>query len=1019
MRIVIDLQGAQSESRYHGIGRYSQELAVGVASHPRQHDVWLLFNGSFREAARDLRARFAGLVPPERMVTFFPPSPIETQVAEPRPRRRVAEELRAEVLAALEPDCILVTSLIDPLGSDAATTNTRPEFDAVTAAVVYDLIPWIQPERYLAEPTTRAYYESKLIELGRVGLVLAISESSRRESLEHLPLPSERVVTILSAAGEEFSPGEPDRQVDLERVGITGPFVLYAPSGYDVRKNIEGLITAYARMPEDVRASRQLVITSRFKQSEHDRLRAIAAKEGMGATELVLTGYVPDADLIELYRSTELFVYPSLHEGFGLPALEAMSCGAPVIGSDRTSVPEVIGNQSALFDASSITEMSERMSDTLRSPDRRAELREHGLTQAKEFSWSRTVERTLDAIEQTFTETTPPIAEAPPQARQRLAFVSPLPPAQSGIAGYSADLLPALTEYFDVTLICEQAGATLAPPLDALPLRSATWLESHGSEFDHVLYQLGNSDLHTFMLPLLRTQPGFVVLHDFYLSGLYWMAQGTERLPAVWDRAVVNSHGDVARRVTSSIDIQAAYPFNREVLNAARGVIVHSCRAQELVDGWYGPIAQPRVTVIPLTRSHPDELGRQKSRQQLGIADDAFLICSFGRLHEVKRDRELLRAWLSSASAQDSRCVLHFVGASSDPAFAEELRKEADKHPAGSRVTLTGWLSDSDYTAYLESADVAVQLRASSRGETSAAVLDCLNYGVATIVNAHGSTAELPADAVRFLADEFTEAELAAAIDELHGDGELRAAVGRRGRDMIERKHRPEQCAASYADVIQSSSDDPRTAHVRLLKRLLTLVPENRAELLPDVAQAVARTFPPPVTARQILIDITHTPGWPRRAEADRLVLDAPSDLRVVFASVLASARGASLVRADGHPREADPAVLLADLHPGDILVVPDAETIRESAVREAYVAAQAVGVRIAAFLESPEPLVDLVDLLLASDCGIYCVDTSLGELAERAAKRTNVPVRVLVNPSGDPRSALVRALIEDVRPCG
>ena len=114
MRIVIDLQGAQTESRFHGIGRYSLDFALAVARNPRGHEIWLLINGHVASSARELRGLFTGLVPPERMLTFFPPDALELQIAKERPRRTAAELTRAHLIRSVDPDCLLITSLIEP-----------------------------------------------------------------------------------------------------------------------------------------------------------------------------------------------------------------------------------------------------------------------------------------------------------------------------------------------------------------------------------------------------------------------------------------------------------------------------------------------------------------------------------------------------------------------------------------------------------------------------------------------------------------------------------------------------------------------------------------------------------------------------------------------------------------------------------------------------------------------------------------------------------------------------------------
>ena len=223
------------------------------------------------------------------------------------------------------------------------------------------------------------------------------------------------------------------------RYGLSRAFVMYT-GGIDFRKNIEKLIDAYAQLPNQLRATHQLAIVCSVQENEKQQLLQHATKVGLGFDELILTGFVPDDDLIALYNLCHLFVFPSLYEGFGLPALEAMTCGAAVIGSNTSSIPEVIGCQDALFDPSGPLAIAETIARVLSNPDLRQELRRHGEQQARQFSWHKTARRALSAFENIEEQNRAASRSSVPVVgdRPRLAFVSPLPPLRSGVAVYIA-----------------------------------------------------------------------------------------------------------------------------------------------------------------------------------------------------------------------------------------------------------------------------------------------------------------------------------------------------------------------------------------------------------------------------------------------------------------------------------------------------------------------------------------------------------------------------------------------------
>lgn len=405
MRILIDLQGAQSESRYRGIGRYATALGQALAKNAGEHEIWLVANAALDSSCGSMRRDFAGLVRPERIRLFDVPVPAAEMVKANAWRARAGECLREHFLRQLQPDVVLVTSLFEGYLDSAAVAIDSPALGERTAVILYDLIPYLNPADYLGAPGQKDYYARKITSLRNAGLLLAISAHARHEAIAALGFAPERIVTIGTAADPCFRPGvQPAGGIARlrEQLGITRRMVLCVPGGFDVRKNLPRLIAAYRLLPDELRATHQLVIASRLADSVRANLRRAAHEAGLAADELVLTGYVSDTALAALYAAAALFVFPSLHEGFGLPVLEAMSCGAPVLAGNNSSLPEVVGRADALFDAGSPQAIADSMTAVLVDPLRREELGAHGLRQAANFSWDRVARSALDALEQRF-----------------------------------------------------------------------------------------------------------------------------------------------------------------------------------------------------------------------------------------------------------------------------------------------------------------------------------------------------------------------------------------------------------------------------------------------------------------------------------------------------------------------------------------------------------------------------------------------------------------------------------------
>jgi len=299
------------------------------------------------------------------------------------------------------------------------------------------------------------------------------------------------------------------------------------------------------------------------------------------------------------------------------------------------------------------------------------------------------------------------------------------------------------------------------------------------------------------------------------------------------------------------------YPVNLGVVQAAQGVIVHSKHARMLAKHWLGSVFAEDWNVIPHPRRLAELYSRASAREAIGLPQDAFVLCSFGILDASKLNHRLLNAFLGSSLVRDAKCYLIFVGENHPGDYGTQLLDIIGANKLAARARITGWVDSSSFHEYLAAADVAVQLRAGSRGETSGSVLNCLNAQVPVIANAHGSMAELPADAVCMLNDEFSDADLIAALEMLHQNPAERDALRRRGRKVIATGHAPEICARHYAEAIEAFYAAGRTSVHALVDAVAAIPPlpdETDCRLL---SRAIAKSLPTKRPTRQLLLDIT------------------------------------------------------------------------------------------------------------------------------------------------------------------
>lgn len=894
MRLLLDLQACQtSGSRFRGIGRYSMALAKAMIRRAEAHDVWVTLNGAFPDSIDTIRAELRDLLPADRIRIWGVPGTVAAGDPTQVWQRHAAEVLRETYLHDLRPDLVHVSSLFEGLGDDAVTGIGDSALSPPAAVTLFDLIPLINQDVYLTNPLVKEWYFDKVSALRRARLLLAISESSRQEAIAYLGIPAERIVNISSAADPMFRPlriTEDAEQMLRGKFGLKKSFVMYT-GGIDHRKNIEGLIRAFAMLPSTTRQACQLAIVCKVQDEERARLENLGARHGLHPGELIMTGFVTDDELVALCNLCRLFVFPSWHEGFGLPALEAMACGAPVIAANTSSLPEVLGRFDALFDPHRDEAICEAMQRVLGDEDFRRQLSRHGIERARLFSWDETARRALGAMEAEVESRSTVVVPSliGPSSKPRLAFVSPLPPERSGIADYSVALLPALARHYQIELVTDQLRMDDSVCVTSFPRRSVAWFQQHAASYERVLYHFGNSPFHSHMFDLLRRIPGVVVLHDFYLGHILRHLELSGEVPQIWGRALYESHGypallDRARGMDSEV-LAIKYPCSWRVAADADGVIVHSHYSANLIGQWYGPNLARRVREVPLMRgTGPVSYSREDARERLGLPAQAFIAATFGIISRAKLTHCVLEAWRGANFNVDQDCVLILAGESNDPQYTEELNERmplALTYSAG-RVIKTGFLERAQYLDMLQAVDVAVQLRTDTRGETSGAVLDCLAYGVPTIVNAHGPLAELPKEAVRMLSDVFESQELIQALLSLRNDAARRQQLARAGRAYVEHELANERVALLYQRAIEGFMDSsPRRRLADLAKTITDAAASSEASdaQLVNVARIMAQVRPLGGLQRQLFVDVSELVRGDAKSGIQRVVRGVLTEL--------------------------------------------------------------------------------------------------------------------------------------------
>lgn len=226
--------------------------------------------------------------------------------------------------------------------------------------------------------------------------VIAVSQSTKKDAVRLCRLDEAKIKVIYHGVSRHFRPAGPEAVSAVRQsYGLPGSFVLSVGT-IEPRKNLTSLLEVCHVLSTGGAPPKLVIVGTKgwLHGGFFRRLRELGLED-----EIILTGYVPDEDLPALYSAADLFVYPSLYEGFGLPVLEAMACGAPVITSNVSSLPEVAGEAALLVDPTSVEELVAATRSVLESKELRDELRAKGFKQAAKFSWETTARETLSVYE--------------------------------------------------------------------------------------------------------------------------------------------------------------------------------------------------------------------------------------------------------------------------------------------------------------------------------------------------------------------------------------------------------------------------------------------------------------------------------------------------------------------------------------------------------------------------------------------------------------------------------------------
>ncbi len=626
--------------------------------------------------------------------------------------------------------------------------------------IVYDLVPLLFPQRYLDRERARRQYHDCLGVLRQSDHLFAISQATRRDVIRHAAVDPARVHCIygdIDHAKRALMARSVASTADVPaRYGLTGPYCVCI-GGDDWRKNLDTAVRGFAIFHRD-HPEYQLAIVCSLSASRIASIHRLADSLGLPEGTIRCTGYVPDEALVPLVQHAALLVYPSRYEGLGLPVLEAHGCGTPVVGSNVSSVAELVIPELAC-DPEDSAAIAETMIRAVQSPELQAASRLFGKRLlSQEMGWDKAAGAVMASIAQ------PARSRAfSMPAHPRLAVVAALPPARTGTANMALAHLQ--SDQWETTFYDANPGPALPAQDKLLPSSRVLPAEvfpasSIRDHHDAAIFVLGNSPHHVGVLEAMMRSRGspmrrLVYLHECGLESLFrsWLGDSarSQRLPPPPTAQGPNPDW-ISRALAAKPTLHHWLRFLAERAELD-GVIVNSAACRDLIratlgslaDRWtidvaFNPVVNSGVTISGVTAKdeilHVGSFGLAGDMKRLDLVAEAVTI--LGRHRPV---RLIIAGWEARRYCRRAGIIgkasVDVIDSPGDEALREAMR----------------------------GIDVAVQLRSRTFGESSGVVNQVLALGRPLVVTDAGSFAELPDSLATRVSPDCSAAELAGAID--------------------------------------------------------------------------------------------------------------------------------------------------------------------------------------------------------------------------------------------------------------
>ncbi len=736
--IYVDARALQdSNYRYRGVGQHSSALLQALRDH-----AW---TGARPELVAVLDVKMEPLHLVQRLL-------FDRVMNTPRPRAGESADRWFLSLSPMTHDPVWAAEFL---------------FDKslFKAALFYDLIPLEIPERYLAAPSLRSEYMVALAWLRRYDRFAAISRFSADGLIRRMSIASDKVFVsgVAVRSGLEPQAAAPSRTFE-ERDCIV------VSGGGDPRKNPECALVAHAGSKALSDAGIRLHVFGGYPAAMREQFRALYASNGGSSRNLVFHEHLTDDELHRLYGRGRATVVASRAEGFSIPIIESNAAGTPVVVSDVGAHPELVEDAAWRFHPDDSKRLRQQLEALVLDKARWQSAIDSQAGIWKRFTEAAVGERLVGGLLQSSSRRrqVPMISR---KARPDIAVLSPLPPAMSGVADYTAASLRPLKEVANLHMFTSTPSARWENGWASLGSVAAASLSSR--RFDATVCVMGNSFHHREVHDYLMTHGGACIAHDARQIDYYFHEKGARAALALAGREMKREVHE--SELTGWLLNQRELPtlFLSELVAASSPLIVHSATTALEIERLYGarPVLLPFAQYSEPLLDRVAAEDRRSARRRLGLEEDRIVLVTFGIVsddkapHEILWALKLLRTWGVDAE-------LIFCGMA-QPAMLALVDDITTRLGLKNHVrTFRDPIGAETYRDYLVAADVGIQLRTYFMGGLSGALNDCISAALPAVANAHLATAMQAPAFVRRVPDGLSSLLIGEAVLEILASGD-------------------------------------------------------------------------------------------------------------------------------------------------------------------------------------------------------------------------------------------------------